>query len=99
MIHEILGIEDGKVVVDKDPESSRPVEERIVVLSKHHDSFWIEQKDRNFGEVCSKLQAVVAAYKEVSKSADMKTWSYRLLAEIDFVTKQVAVVVHRTQKF
>lgn len=73
MIHELIGIQDGKVVVDSNPDSTRPVEERVIVLSKHHDSFFAEHRLSNFGEVCTGLQNVVAAYKEVSKATDLRT--------------------------
>jgi len=73
MVHELLGIEDNRIAVDKrkDEEDKPEVQKKLesMILSAKQDEFFSKNMYLNWGELCSNIHNLVEGYKTNHKIA------------------------------
>ena len=68
MVHELLGINDGRVVLKGAPGVKKDLEE--VVLAVKDDLFYAENRFSNFGELGENIRTLLLNYQEEAKAND-----------------------------
>ena len=68
MVHELLGLNNNRVVLKGAPNISKEMEE--VVLSTTQDAFFAQNRYSNFGDLGSAVKSLLDAYQEKAKMND-----------------------------
>uniref|UniRef100_A0A7S4TBM2 Vacuolar protein sorting-associated protein 45 n=1 Tax=Ditylum brightwellii TaxID=49249 RepID=A0A7S4TBM2_9STRA len=69
MVHELLGLNNNRVVLRGAPNITRDLDE--VVLSAQQDEFFRTNRHANFGELCDAVKKLVEDYQKQTQSHDV----------------------------
>jgi vacuolar protein sorting-associated protein 45 len=67
MVHELLGLNNSRVVLRGVPNVSRDLEEVVLSSAPGHDAFFREHRNSNFGELGEAIQNLLGDYQAKSK--------------------------------
>jgi vacuolar protein sorting-associated protein 45 len=67
MVHELLGLNNSRVVLRSVPSVSKDLEEVVLSSAPDHDAFFRDHRNSNFGELGEAIQNLLGDYQAKSK--------------------------------
>lgn len=66
MVHELLGLHENRIDMSKAPGIRKDLKE--IVLSTKNDSFFLQHRNDNFGDICLAVKGLVDEYQQKTKT-------------------------------